>query len=209
MKGSAGHLVAARDRANNYQANIYPVEGAITALSGADTGKGGEVLNSIRGYLGDTPLKYLSYFLPSTLSDQDKRTLYDEANKYTTGMALAAPGGSRSNAGEAAATAANPSVHISNTAALAVSKSILAQKRMEQAGTLAFNRSGQPAGNYDSFMNTWNTNQDPRAFLADRMTKGERAAVVEQLGGIKSAAYQRYKQSYLDAQAAKVTDAAR
>jgi hypothetical protein len=209
MKGSASHLVAARDRANNYQANIYPVEGAITALSGADTGKGGEVLNNIRGYLGDTPLKYLGNFLPSSMSDQDKRTLYDEANKYTTGMALAAPGGSRSNAGEAAATAANPSVHISNAAALAVSKSILAQKRMEQAGTLAFNKSGQPAGTYDAFMNTWNTNQDPRAFLADRMTPPERAAVVKDLGGINSPGYQRYKQSYLAGVDAKVTDAIR
>lgn len=209
MQGSTAHAVAARDRANSYQANIYPVEGAITALQGADTGKGGEVLNNIRGLLGDTPLKYVSSFLPSTLSDQEKRTLYDEANKYTTGMALAAPGGTRSNAGEAAQAAANPNVHISNPAALAVSKSILAQKRMEQAGTLAFNKTGQPGSNYDTFMNTWATDQDPRGFLADRMKPAERAAMVKEMGGIKSAAYQRFKASYLAGVDAKVTDATR
>jgi hypothetical protein len=208
MVGSAQHALAARDRANNYQATIYPIEGAITALSGADTGKGGEILNNIRGYLGDTPLKYLSNFLPSTLSDQEKRTIYDEANKYTTAMQLAAPGGTRSNEGQAAAAASNPNVHISNAAALAVSKSILAQKRMEQAGTLAFNQTGQPGANYDTFMNTWNTNQDPRGFMADRLKPAERADVVKSLGGVGTAAYQRYKASYLAAQSAKVTDSA-
>jgi hypothetical protein len=209
MQGSVQHLLSARDRANNYQANIYPVEGAISALSGADTGKGGEVLNNIRGYLGDTPLKYLSNFLPSTLSDQEKRTIYDEANKYTTAMQLAAPGGTRSNAGQEAAAASNPSVHISNAAALAVSKSILAQRRMEQAGTLAFNQTGKPGADYDTFMNTWATNQDPRGFMADRMKPEERAGVAKQLGGPGSPAYERYKASYLAAQAAKVSDAAR
>lgn len=208
MRGSTAHVLAARDRANNYQANIYPVEGAITALQGADTGKGGEVLNNIRGYLGDTPLKYLSNFLPSSLSDQDKRSLYDEANKYTTGMAQAVPGASGSDARSATAAAATPSVHISNAAALAVSKSILAQKRMEQAGTLAFNQTGQAPGDYDRFMNTWATNQDPRGFMADRMSGPERAAMVKQMGGVGSAAYQRFKASYLAGVAAKVTDAA-
>ena len=145
-EASAMHAGAARERANNYQATIYPIEGAIDALSGATTGKGGEILNNVRGLLGDTPLKYISNFLPPTLSDQAKRTLYDEAQKYTTGMAIGGPGGSRSDAGNQASAAANPNVHISNTAALAVAKSILAQRRMEQAGTLSFNNATGPDG---------------------------------------------------------------
>ena len=65
---------------------------------------------------------------------------------HTTGMAIGGPGGSRSDAGNQASAAANPNVHISNTAALAVAKSILAQRRMEQAGTLSFNNATGPDG---------------------------------------------------------------
>lgn len=209
MQGAAAHAVAARDAANGYQQRIQPIEGAITALAGADTGKGGEILNTMRAYTQDVAPKMLQSILPSTLMDTGARQAFEEANKYLTGMALGAPGGSRSNAGEAAATAATPSVHISNAAAQLVARAALAQQRLTQVGTLAFNQSGQPAGNYDTFMNTWNTNQDPRAFIADRMTPAERAATVKSLGGITTPAYQRYKQSYLAAQDAKVTDAPR
>jgi hypothetical protein len=190
------HAQAARAKAGDYQATVFPINGAIEALSGADTGKGAELLNNIRGYLGDTPLKYVAGFLPSSLSDQAKRTLYDEASKYTTGMAIGGPGGSRSNEGQAASVAANPNVHISNTAALAVAKSVLAQRRMEQAGTLAFDRSGAPDAQYLRFMDRWNTDQDPHAFAADKMTADERAKLVASMGGTKSAAYQKFRRSF-------------
>jgi hypothetical protein len=194
-EAAAVHAGAARERANNYQSTIFPIEGALTSLQGADTGKGGEVLNTIRSYLGDTPLKYVSDFLPSTFSDQDKRTLYDEAQKYTTGMAIGGPGGSRSDAGSQASAAANPNVHISNAAAVAVTKSILAQRRMDQTGTLAFNNSGLPANQYDQFMNSWNTQQDPRAYAIDKMDPTDRANMAQSLGGKNTAAYQRFKGS--------------
>jgi hypothetical protein len=189
------HLGAARERANNYQSAIFPIEGALTSLEGADTGKGGEVLNGIRSYLGDTPLKLFNFMLPSSLSDQQRRQAFDEAQKYTTGMAIGGPGGARSDAGNAASIAANPNVHISNAAALAVTKSILAQRRMDQTGTLAFNNSGLPANQYDRFMNTWQTQQDPRAFAIDKMTPEDRAALVKSFGGPKTAAYQKFKAS--------------
>jgi hypothetical protein len=194
-EAAAVHAGAARERANNYQSTIFPIEGALTSLQGADTGKGGEVLNTIRSYLGDTPLKYVSDFVPSTFSDQDKRTLYDEAQKYTTGMAIGGPGGSRSDAGNQASAAANPNVHISNAAAVAVTKSILAQRRMDQTGTLAFNNSGLPANQYDQFMNSWNTQQDPRAYAIDKMDPTDRANMAQSLGGKNTAAYQRFKGS--------------
>src|SRR6185312_5840805 len=108
------HLGAARERANNYQSTIFPIEGALTSLEGADIGKGGEILNGIRSYLGDTPLKLFNFMLPSSLSDQQRRQAFDEAQKYTTGMAIGGPGGSRSDAGATASMAANPNVHISN-----------------------------------------------------------------------------------------------
>jgi hypothetical protein len=197
VTSSASHAGAARERANNYQSTIFPIEGAITALNGADTGKGAEVLNNIRGYLGDTPLKYFSGFLPSTLSDQEKRNLFDEAKKYTTGMAVGGPGGSRSDAGAEASAASNPNVHISNAAAVAVAKSILAQRRMEQSGTLSFNNSGKPVGEYDRYMNQWATQQDPRAFMVDKMSPEDRAALVKSMGGVNSPAYKKFRNSYL------------
>jgi hypothetical protein len=200
-QGAAQHAVAARDQANSYQQRIQPIEGAITALAGADTGKGGEVLNTLRAYTQDVAPTMLQKMLPASLNDKDARVAYEEANKYLTGMAINAPGGARSNAGQEAAGAATPSVHISNQAAQLVARAVLAQQRLTQAGTLAFNQSGQPAQNYDRFMNTWNTNADPRAFVADKMSPEERGALVKSMGGVGSAAYQRFKQSYQDATA--------
>ncbi len=45
-------------------------------------------------------------------------------------------------------------------------------------------------------MNQWNTKQDPRAYIADKMAPAERSELVTGMGGTKSAAYQKFKQSY-------------
>jgi len=198
MQGSAAHLVDARAQANTYQQRIQPIEGALGALSGADTGKGGETLNTIRAYTQDLTPAFIQRLLPSSLTDTNARVKYEEANKYLTAMQINAPGGARSDAGQAAAGAATPSVHISHEAATLVAQAALAQQRLTQAGTLAFNKTGQPAANYDTFMNTWNTNADPRAFIADKMTAAQRGQLVQQMGGINSPAYQKFKQSYQD-----------
>lgn len=198
-KGAAEHAVTARDMANSYQQRIQPIEGALSALAGADTGKGGETLNTIRAYTQDVAPAFIQRMLPNWATDKEARVQYEEANKYLTSAAINAPGGSRSNAGQEAASAATPSVHISNAAAQLVARAALAQQRLTQAGTLAFNQSGQPAANYDRFMNTWNTQADPRAFIADKMTGPERAEMVKGMGGTGSAAYQKFKQSYRDA----------
>jgi hypothetical protein len=199
LQASAQHLADARAQANNFQSTIFPIEGALTSLEGADTGKAGDTLQNIRGYLGDTPLRFFNQFLPSSLSDQDRRVAFDEAQKYTQSMALGAPGGSRSDQGLGAAEGANPNVHISNQAAVAVTKSILAQRRMAQAGTLAFNNSGLGAGDYDTFMNQWQTQQDPRAFIVDKLSPADRASLVQSMGGTGSDAYRQFKKSYLEA----------
>lgn len=196
MQGSVTHAVEARGLANSYQTRIQPIEGALTALAGADTGKGGETLNTIRAYTQDVAPSFIQRMLPSSLTDPKSRIAFEEANKYLTGMAINAPGGARSNAGQEAAGAATPSVHISNEAAQLVARAALAQQRLTQAGTLAFNQSGQPAQSYDRFMNNWNTSADPRAFVADKMSPNERADLTTSLGGVGSPAYQKFKQSY-------------
>ena len=201
---SAEHAGAARAKTAGYQRDIQPIEGAITALGGADTGRGGELLNNIRANIQDITPSFLQRMLPTTLTDPKARQAYEEANKYLTGMQLQAPGGARSDAGTAAAGAASPSVHISNTAAREVALAILAQRRLEQAGTLLFNQSGKSVGEFDRHMGAWNTQVDPRAFVVDKMSPDERAAYVKDLGGVGSPAYQRFKSSYQDAVASKV-----
>ena len=106
------------------------------------------------------------------------------------------PGGSRSNEGQQAAATANANTHISNSAAQNVVIARLAQLRMQQAGTLAFNQSGQPPGNYDTFINQWQTKQDPAAYAADKWTPQQRASYVKSLGGPGTQAYTNYKNSY-------------
>ena len=196
------HAGEARAKANGYQQNIQPIEAALTNLGGADTGKGGETLNTVRGYVQDLAPGMIQRLLPDSLTDPNKRMAYDEAQKYTTAMAMGTPGATGSDARLGAAQGSNANVHISNEAAQQVVRAVLAQKRMEQAGTLAFNSAkgadGQalPASEYDRFMNQWNTKQDPRAYIADKMAPAERSELVTGMGGTKSAAYQKFKQSY-------------
>ena len=204
LEAGAAHAAAARDKANNYQQTIQPIEGALGALAGADTGKASEVLNNLRGVIQDVTPSFLQRMLPGNVTDPERRKKFDEANKYLTQMQLGAPGGSRSDTGLATAGAASPSVHISNAAAIEVGRAILAQRRMEQTGTMLFNQTGQPPGAYDQFMNKWATSVDPRAFVADKLNASERAQVIKDMGGTSSPAYQQYRQSYQDAVTAGV-----
>ena len=195
-EASAIHLGQARERANNYQQIVQPINSALSALKQADTGRGSEIINSLHAVAQDlTPSAFQSIIPESVLGDPAKRQAYEEATKYLTQMSINAPGGSRSDSGQAAAGAATPNTHISNAAAQQVVTAMLAQERLKQAGTLAFNQTGAPANQYDRFMNHWNTVQDPRAYIVDQLAPAERAALVKSLGGIKSAAYQKFKNS--------------
>lgn len=198
MKGSADHAVAARQLAQGYQQRIQPMELALNSLSGADTGKGSETLNSLRANIQDLTPSFIQKFLPASLTDPDKRIAFEEVNKALTQMQLAAPGGTQSKEGLAAAGAATPSVHIGNQTATLITQALLAQQRLQQAGTLAFNKTNLPGSAYDKYMDHWNTGADPRAFIADKMSGPEREAYVKSLGGSNSAAYLKYKHSYLE-----------
>ena len=200
MEGAAAHYVAANADANNYQQRITPLQKAETALETADTGRASETLNNIRSYVQALTPEFLQRSLPTDLTDPNKVAAYDEAHKYLTAAALSAPGGTRSNEGQAAAQASNASTAISPIAAKAVVRAAIGQMRMTQAGTLAFSQQvqtgqAQPA-DYDTFMQKWNTQQDPRGYIADKMTPQERAGVVKSLGGVGSPAYQQFKNSY-------------
>ena len=99
---------------------------------------------------------------------------YDEANKYLTQGQLGAPGATRSNEGAAIAGAATPSVTVSKEAAQEVLRGMIALRRMEQAGTLAWQQSGAPPNQYGTFMSSYATKADPRVFMFDQLTPEQR-----------------------------------
>jgi hypothetical protein len=205
LAASAEHAGAARAKANIFPRDVQPIEGVITALSGADTGKASELLNSIRGTVQDVAPTFLQRMMPASVTDPDRRKAFDEAVKYSTQMQLQAPGGARSDVGSATAGAATPGVHISNAAALELARAALAQRRLEQVGTLLFNKSGKSVGEFDRHVSSWATAVDPMGLVADKMSDKERAIYVQSIGGTTlkdgkpNPAYLRFKQSYQDA----------
>ena len=204
VSAAVQHASDARGRTLTYQRDIQPIEGALTALSGADTGRASETLNSIRANVQDIAPGFIQRMMPDSITDPTVRKNYEEATKYLTQMQLSAPGGARSNVGTETAGAATPSTHISNAAAREVTLAVLAQRRMEHAGTSLFNQRGNPGAQFDTQMGNWTTQADPRAFVVDKMTPQERANYVQSLGGPgtpdkPNPAYQKYKNSYMDA----------
>ncbi len=94
---------------------------------------------------------------------------YDIAKKYLTDF-VNQTGNSGTNDKLAAAFAGNPSVHISNAAAVDVAKSALALRRMKQAELISFEKSGLPEEDYQKYSVRFNNEQDPRAYGIDQMS---------------------------------------
>jgi hypothetical protein len=104
------------------------------------------------------------------ITDPTKIQAYDEAKKYLTDF-VNQTGNSGTNDKLAAAFAGNPSVSISNAAALDVAKTALAMQRMKQAQILAFTAQGDHAPEkYSDFAKQFASSMDPRAFGIDLMT---------------------------------------
>lgn len=167
---------AANQRAGTFASDMYPLQQAQTALASAPTGKGSQAAHDASSYINTFApswvQKGLSFISPIMTPDQ--QAAYDEAKKYTTQIQLNAPGATRSNEGQSAAGAANPSVEISPQAAQLVIKGMIGLRRMEQDATVSFNNSGQPPANYDKFQTQFATQADPRAYMFDQMNPAQR-----------------------------------
>jgi hypothetical protein len=178
--GSGAALNDARQQSLNYKQNVFPLETAIPALERlgkTGTGPGTEELNHVKSFLQSAGVPGL---------DISKIKDFDEAKKYLTDF-VNQNGNSGTNDKLAAAFAGNPSVNISNAAAVDVAKSALALRRMKQAQLVEFETAKGPDGNplpdseYAKFASRWNLSHDPRAYGFDMMTPAQRKNVLESL----------------------------
>jgi hypothetical protein len=175
--GSAQELVDARHRSLNFQQEVFPLEQAIPALEKLGTKGTGP---------GTESVNHLKSFVLSNIPGADFRGLrddvatYDKAKKYLTDF-VNQNGNSGTNDKLAASFAGNPSVNISNAAAVDVAKSALALRRMKQAQLVAFEHSGLRESDYAKFASKWNAHADPRAYGFDLMTPAQRKATLESM----------------------------
>lgn len=174
---SGGALGEARNRSLNYQAEVNPLEQAIPALEKLGTKGTGPGTDSIN---------HLKSFVLSNVPGADFKGLkddvatYDKAKKYLTDF-VNQNGNSGTNDKLAAAFAGNPSVNISNAAAVDVAKTALALRRFKQAQLVAFEATGKPDADFAKEAGKFAREHDPRAYGFDMMTPAERKKVIESL----------------------------
>jgi hypothetical protein len=177
-EASGSQLAKDRDRAANFQRDVFPLAQAIPALEKLGTkgtGPGTEIVNNLKSFvLSNVP----------GISEKDpvfnSVPTYDKAKKYLTDF-VNQTGNSGTNDKLAAAFAGNPSVGISNAAAVDVAKSALALRRMQQAQIQEFERLGLPASGYSKWVAKQNNEMDPRAFGVDLMSPEAKTKLGAQL----------------------------
>lgn len=176
---SGGHLAQERVKAAAFQRDVFPLAQAIPALEALGTkgtGPGTETINHIKSFvLANVPGVKESDF-KGTVKD------YDIAKKYLTDF-VNQTGSTGTNDKLAAAFAGNPSVNISNAAAVDVAKSALALRRMQQAQYLEFEKTGLPDAQFSKWIAKRTNEIDPRAFGLDLMSKEAKEKLNAQLKG--------------------------
>jgi hypothetical protein len=189
MKASGEQLAQERVRGGSFQRDVFPLMKALPALETLGTkgtGPGTETLNQVKSFL----LSNVPGITEEKLSSVKN---FDEAKKYLTDF-VNQTGNSGTNDKLAAAFAGNPSVHISNAAAVDVAKSALALRRMQHARYLAFEQSGLPESEFARWNATnavinpqvpgqprTNYQLDPRAFGVDMMSYESRQKLKAEL----------------------------
>lgn len=176
--GSGAALNDARQRGLNYRQEVFPLETAIPALEKlgkTGTGPGTEEFNHVKSFLQSAGIPGL---------DTDKIKNFDEAKKYLTDF-VNQNGNTGTNDKLAAAFAGNPSVGVSNAAAVDVAKSALTLRRMKQAQLVEFEKSGLPDSEYTKWASQWNVGHDPRAYGFDLMKPEQRVAVLNSISDKK------------------------
>lgn len=173
--GSGAALAAARDRNLNYGQEVFPLEQAISALQKLGpkgTGPGTETVNQLKSFAISNIPGVTQESFDGTVKD------YDKAKKYLVDF-VNQNGSTGTNDKLAAAFAGNPSVGISNAAAVDVAKSALALRRMKSAQLVEFEKSGLPDSEFAKWAGRWQLGHDPRAFGFDLMTPEARRKVIE------------------------------
>lgn len=154
-------------RERTYQQDVVPLQKALPALEAlgtTGTGPGTEQLQEIQSFLTSMGI----------MAPTDDLKNYDEARKYLVQYARGA-GDTGTNDKLAAAFAGNPSLGISNAAAVDVVKTALSLRRMQNAQVRAFTSTGQSPSGYGKWSTEWNAENDPVAYGFDLMKGAERA----------------------------------
>lgn len=175
-------LAQARERESTFQQDIVPLRKSIAALEAlgpTGTGPGTEQINEIKSFLQ-------SMGVPG--ADVEGIKNFDEARKYLTQYAQSV-GDTGTNDKLAAAFAGNPSVGISNAAAVDVAKTALALRKLQNAQLMAFESAGLPDSKFTQFASQFNATQDPRAFALDMMSPESRAKLIGGLTGDEKARF--------------------
>ncbi len=172
--GSGQSLQNEYGHSAQYAQQVFPLEQAIPALQRlgkTGTGPGTETINQIKSFA-------MSMGMPGV--NEKGIVDFDKAKKYLTDF-VNQTGNSGTNDKLAAAFAGNPSVNISNAAAVDVAKAALALRRMREARLRAFDAKGLPEKDFSKFASQWNRDIDPRVFGFDLMNAKQRQAVLESL----------------------------
>lgn len=194
-KQSGEVMGAARTRAANFGSDIYPMREALAnleKLGPTGTGAGTDEINTFKNFVNAN----FSTWLPGVKFDPEKVQSFDEAKKYLTNMAGARASAFGHGTDQALSTAltASPNTHISNLAAVDLTKATIALKRMEQAQILDADAQGVHPGKFTTWASRWATDQDPRAYMIDYMTPEQRKNVQESLK--TPAQRSKFKKSY-------------
>lgn len=169
---SGDMLASALKRSQSYPSEIFPLTEAVAALERLgpkNTGPFGETKNTIKSFMQSNLPGFDASTFDNTVTD------FDKAKKYFTDY-VNRTGNSGTNDKLAAAFAGNPSVNISNAAAVDVAKAAIALRNMEQAQTIAWDnaKANDPSLTDDKFASwssRWNRTQDPRAYGLHLMTE--------------------------------------
>lgn len=175
MEGSATSYNEASSAAGKYAQRVNPLRQAIPLLENmkeTDIGPTSQRWNDLKSTAQTLGAgKILGGIDPEKIKN------YNELKKYFSQYAsqAAATMGPKTNDGLATAVTSNPNIHMDKLSALELSKMALGAERMQQAGIREFNalvEAGKAApSQFNKFMVKWGTEQDPRAFVYDLLTK--------------------------------------
>lgn len=173
---SGGNFARDLTASSNYPSEIFPLQQAITALEKLGTkgtGPGTETINNLKSFvLSNVPgIKETDF--NNTVAD------FDKAKKYLTDFVNRSGLAAGTNDRLASAMAGNPSVGISNAAAVDVAKAALALRNMQQAQILQAQQSNVTPDKYSAWAANWNKNVDPRAFGVNLMSQDKLKKLVE------------------------------
>ena len=184
--GAGKQLVADQNYLNGSAQRKYQLTQALASLENATTGKGSEALNNIKSYLQTVGVPGI---------DANKIASYDKANKYLTQYALSQASGMGAGTNEklAATLSGNASTNISKLAAQDVVRANLGMEDMKRAQILAFNASGEPKSNAQSFATEWNSKVDPNVFIWNYLPQDKKQKAYDSMS---AAQRKKFSQQY-------------